>query len=111
MSWPDSTKGGQAFGKFYEQTLLTLPIAGVLFQKSLWASILPFFLIFVSVRSRSWWRMLILNMPIMVTLLTLVAGPTSAYGEAVRYVLPLVYTLPLFLCISLSLLEQGEPEQ
>lgn len=111
MSWPDSTKGGQAFGRFYEQTLLTLPIAGVLFQKALWASILPFFLIFVSVRSRSWWRMLILNMPIMVTLLTLVAGPTSAYGEAVRYVLPLVYTLPLFLCISLSLLEQGEPEQ
>ena len=51
--------------------------------------------------------MLILNMPIIATLLTLVAGPTSAYGEAVRYVLPLVYTIPLFLCISLFVMRDN----
>lgn len=105
-TWPNHTKGGSAFGRFYEQTLLTLPIANVLFQKALWASILPFFLVFVSLKSRDWWRVLILNTPIIVTLLTLIAGPTSAYGEAVRYVLPLVYTIPLFLCLSVFAIKQ-----
>ena len=105
-AWPNHTKGGLAFGRFYEQTLLMLPVVNVLFQKALWASVLPFFLVFVSLRNKDWWRMLILNMPIIATLLTLVAGPTSAYGEAVRYVLPLVYTIPLFLCISLFVMRQ-----
>lgn len=100
-TWPNHTQGGLAFGRFYEQTLLTLPIISILFQKALWASILPFFLIFVSLKNKDWKRLLILNTPVLVTLLTLVAGPTSAYGEAVRYVLPLVYVIPLFLCLSI----------
>lgn len=96
IQWPQDTLANNTVTDFYQNNLLTTPLVNTFFYKSLWSSILPFFLMFIVCRKKQHLKdNLILLSPILVTCLTLYVGPTSSYREATRYVLPLVCTIPI----------------
>lgn len=98
IHWDSDTLAGEQLYRMYREVLLGMPVVSALFYKSLWASVIPFFLVFIVLRmkrSRRKGQALVMLMPIAMTVLSLWAGPTSLYNEAVRYVLPLVCVLPV----------------
>ena len=110
VPWTDNTKAGNAVGKFYTNTILNVPLFNIIYQKALWATILPFVAIFLIFRfnRNNKLNLLVLNMPMLLTMLVLFAGPISIYSEATRYVLPMMYIVPLFLSLTL---EYSQPEE
>lgn len=104
VPWTDNSKAGNAVGKFYTDTLLNVPVLNIVYQKALWATLLPFAAIFFILRfnRKNKLNLLMLNMPMLLTMLVLFAGPISTYSEATRYVLPMMYIVPLFLSLTLQ---------
>lgn len=98
VRWSSGTLAGEDLYRVYREAFLGLPVVGALFYKSLWASVLPFLLVFLALRMRRGGaraEAFAMLMPVVMTALSLYAGPTSLYNEAVRYVLPLVCVLPV----------------
>ena len=109
MPWTDNTKAGNAIGQFYADTLSATPILNIIWQKAFWATILPFAIMFLILRSKkNKLNLLMLNLPIFITMLVLFAGPISTHTEATRYVLPMLYIIPLFLPLTLKHLQPKE---
>lgn len=109
MPWTDNTKAGNAIGQFYADTLSATPILNIIWQKAFWATILPFAIMFLILRSKkNKLNLLILNLPMFITMLVLFAGPISTHTEATRYVLPMLYIIPLFLSLTLKHLQPEE---
>lgn len=103
MPWTDNTKAGNAIGQFYADTLSATPILNIIWQKAFWATILPFAIMFLILRSKkNKLNLLMLNLPMFITMLVLFAGPISTHTEATRYVLPMLYIIPLFLSLTLK---------
>lgn len=113
MGWRSDTLAGDSLYHAYRDGLVGLPVVNGLFYKSLWGSVLPFLLVFlmVGVRRRGVRASgLLILVPIILTALTLYAGPTSLYNEAVRYVLPLVCLLPVIGVIVMRMVATGEEQ-
>ena len=111
MPWTDNTKAGNAIGQFYADTLSATPILNIIWQKAFWATILPFAIMFLILRSKkNKLNLLMLNLPMFITMLVLFAGPISTHTEATRYVLPMLYIIPLFLSLTLKHLSLKNPK-
>ena len=111
IPWTDNTKAGNAIGRFYADTLSATPIFNIIWQKAFWATILPFAIMFLILRSKkNKLNLLMLNLPIFITMLVLFAGPISTHTEATRYVLPMLYIIPLFLSLTLKHLSLKNPK-
>lgn len=111
VPWVDNTKAGNAVETFYMDTLLATPVFNVIWQKAFWATILPsaiMFLILAFGRQKKKLNLLTLNAPMLITMLVLFAGPISTYTEATRYVLPMLYIVPLFLFLTLGQLQSED---
>ena len=103
IPWTDNTKAGNAIGRFYADTLSATPIFNIIWQKAFWATILPCAIMFLILRSKkNKLNLLMLNLPMFITMLVLFAGPISTHTEATRYVLPMLYIIPLFLSLTLD---------
>ena len=111
IPWTDNTKAGNAIGRFYADTLSATPIFNIIWQKAFWATILPCAIMFLILRSRkNKLNLLMLNLPMFITMLVLFAGPISTHTEATRYVLPMLYIIPLFLSLTLKHLSLKNPK-
>lgn len=111
IPWTDNTKAGNAIGRFYADTLSATPIFNIIWQKAFWATILPCAIMFLILRSKkNKLNLLMLNLPIFITMLVLFAGPISTHTEATRYVLPMLYIIPLFLSLTLKHLSLKNPK-
>lgn len=111
IPWTDNTKAGNAIGRFYADTLSATPIFNIIWQKAFWATILPCAIMFLILRSKkNKLNLLMLNLPMFITMLVLFAGPISTHTEATRYVLPMLYTIPLFLSLTLKHLSLKNPK-
>ena len=111
MPWTDNTKAGNAIGQFYADTLSATPILNIIWQKAFWATILPCAIMFLILRSKkNKLNLLMLNLPMFITMLVLFAGPISTHTEATRYVLPMLYIIPLFLSLTLKHLSLKNPK-
>ena len=109
IPWTDNTKAGNAIGRFYADTLSATPIFNIIWQKAFWATILPCAIMFLILRSKkNKLNLLMLNLPMFITMLVLFAGPISTHTEATRYVLPMLYIIPLFLSLTLKHLSRSE---
>lgn len=103
IPWTDNTKAGNVIGRFYADTLSATPIFNIIWQKAFWATILPCAIMFLILRSKkNKLNLLMLNLPMFITMLVLFAGPISTHTEATRYVLPMLYIIPLFLSLTLK---------
>lgn len=111
IPWTDNTKAGNAIGRFYADTLSATPIFNIIWQKAFWATILPCAIMFLILRSKkNKLNLLMLNLPMFITMLVLFAGPISTHTEATRYVLPMLYIIPLFLSLTLKQLSLKNPK-
>lgn len=111
IPWTDNTKAGNAIGRFYADTLSATPIFNIIWQKAFWATILPCAIMFLILRSKkNKLNLLMLNLPMFITMLVLFAGPISTHTEATRYVLPMLYIIPLFLSLTLEHLSLKNPK-
>ena len=111
IPWTDNTKAGNAIGRFYADTLSATPIFNIIWQKAFWSTILPFAIMFLILRSKkNKLNLLMLNLPMFITMLVLFAGPISTHTEATRYVLPMLYIIPLFLSLTLKHLSLKNPK-
>lgn len=111
IPWTDNTKAGNAIGRFYADTLSATPIFNIIWQKAFWATILPCAIMFLILRSKkNKLNLLMLNLPMFITMLVLFAGPISTRTEATRYVLPMLYIIPLFLSLTLKHLSLKNPK-
>ena len=111
IPWTDNTKAGNAIGRFYADTLSATPIFNIIWQKAFWATILPCVIMFLILRSKkNKLNLLMLNLPMFITMLVLFAGPISTHTEATRYVLPMLYIIPLFLSLTLKHLSLKNPK-
>lgn len=111
IPWTDNTKAGNAIGRFYADTLSATPILNIIWQKAFWATILPCVIMFLILRSKkNKLNLLMLNLPMFITMLVLFAGPISTHTEATRYVLPMLYIIPLFLSLTLKHLSLKNPK-
>lgn len=111
IPWTDNTKAGNAIGRFYADTLSATPIFNIIWQKAFWATILPCAIMFLILRSKkNKLNLLMLNLPMFITMLVLFAGPISTHTEATRYVLPMLYIIPLFLSLTLKNLSLKNPK-
>lgn len=111
IPWTDNTKAGNAIGRFYADTLSATPIFNIIWQKAFWATILPCAIMFLILRSKkNNLNLLMLNLPMFITMLVLFAGPISTHTEATRYVLPMLYIIPLFLSLTLKHLSLKNPK-
>lgn len=111
IPWTDNTKAGNAIGRFYADTLSATPIFNIIWQKAFWATILPCAIMFLILRSKkNKLNLLMLNLPMFITMLVLFAGPISTHTEATRYVLPMLYIIPLFLSLTLKHLSLKNPK-
>lgn len=66
------------------------------------------FLILTFGRQKKKLNLLTLNAPMLITMPVLFAGPISTYTEATRYVLPMLYIVPLFLFLTLGQLQSED---
>ena len=84
--------------------LLRIPLVGLVFQRAFWASWIPGFALFYIAREKTHnrGRLLACLIPTLVTLLSLIVGPTSLHQEAIRYLLPMIAAAPGFLALALS---------
>ena len=83
--------------QFVQQTMDWLTgsfIAQLPFARALWATWLPVFLVYECLRRR---KRIVWLLPMLATFLFLWVSPTSATIEGVRYLLPMIYVLPLSL--------------
>ncbi|TCD88096.1 hypothetical protein MCC10011_1718 [Bifidobacterium longum subsp. longum] len=111
IPWTDNTKAGNAIGRFYADTLSATPIFNIIWQKAFWATILPCAIMFLILRAKkNKLNLLMLNLPMFITMLVLFAGPISTHTEATRYVLPMLYIIPLFLSLTLKHLSLKNPK-
>lgn len=111
IPWTDNTKAGNAIGRFYADTLSATPIFNIIWQKAFWVTILPCAIMFLILRSKkNKLNLLMLNLPMFITMLVLFAGPISTHTEATRYVLPMLYIIPLFLSLTLKHLSLKNPK-
>ena len=111
IPWTDNTKAGNAIGRFYADTLSATPIFNIIWQKAFWATILPCVIMFLILRfKKNKLNLLMLNLPMFITMLVLFAGPISTLTEATRYVLPMLYIIPLFLSLTLKHLSLKNPK-
>lgn len=111
IPWTDNTKAGNAIGRFYADTLSATPIFNIIWQKAFWATILPCAIMFLILRfKKNKLNLLMLNLPMFITMLVLFAGPISTHTEATRYVLPMLYIIPLFLSLTLKHLSLKNPK-
>ena len=111
IPWTDNTKAGNAIERFYADTLSATPIFNIIWQKAFWATILPCAIMFLILRSKkNKLNLLMLNLPMFITMLVLFAGPISTHTEATRYVLPMLYIIPLFLSLTLKHLSLKNPK-
>lgn len=111
IPWTDNTKAGNAIGRFYADILSATPIFNIIWQKAFWATILPCAIMFLILRSKkNKLNLLMLNLPMFITMLVLFAGPISTHTEATRYVLPMLYIIPLFLSLTLKHLSLKNPK-
>lgn len=111
IPWTDNTKAGNAIGRFYADTLSATPIFNIIWQKAFWATILPCAIMFLILSSKkNKLNLLMLNLPMFITMLVLFAGPISTHTEATRYVLPMLYIIPLFLSLTLKHLSLKNPK-
>ena len=74
-------------------------MANILFMRALWASVIPFFLLYEVLRpGKGKFRRLVAMMPVNMSFAYLLLVPVSAMGgEPTRYVLQLICVAPLFL--------------
>jgi hypothetical protein len=102
MKWDIDTLGGRQLMTFYD-ALNHVPVLGTLLQPCLWASVLPFFLIFLALGRPRGSRIAEFSwlLPVLLTVLTLYVASTSlTYSDGNRYVLPLVCAIPLCLAMT-----------
>lgn len=99
--WDQFTIGSHILS-YMDKVFAEIPILNIIFVKALWASILPFVVVFIiSIRKRGQrLHMLVWMGPMLLSVLSLYVCPTSIYQDAVRYIFPIVSTIPLFLIIA-----------
>lgn len=78
----------------------SIPGVNIFFSRAVWASVVPFFLLYLALRpEKGKWRRLIGMMPLNMSFAYLLFVPVSGMGgEPTRYVLQLICMAPLFLC-------------
>lgn len=98
--WDAGGYWNESLSDWYGQ-LLTIPVLNLLFSRALWGSFIPGYLVFSSLRAPSGQRMrrLVLYAPVLLTVASLMVGPTSLTREAVRYVAPMVFALPCLMAV------------
>lgn len=79
----------------------SIPVLNVLFNRAFWASIIPFFLLYMVLRpGKGKFHRLVMMMPINMTFAYLLLTPVSGMGgEPTRYLLQLICLLPLFFTV------------
>lgn len=108
--WDAETLTGGKLEKLYDSAM-SIPVLDSLFSGSLYASVLPTFLLFIVLCSKRGKRnTLLLLAPIGLTVLSLLTGPTSATQESIRYLTPLAFLVPLYCAILLPLGIRRMPE-
>lgn len=116
--WNDQlTRGGKAAETFYK-TIQSAPLINVLFLRSTWATIIPFFMLFYLMGQCKGHRSkgLVLLAPILLSMLTLAITPVSIMGgEPTRYIFAMVCTAPFLLfgvdptCETTTQLQSSKP--
>lgn len=98
--WDAGGDWNESLDGWYGQ-LLTIPVLNLLFSRALWGSFIPGYLAFSSLRAPRGHRMsrLVLYAPVLLTVASLLVGPTSLTREAVRYIAPLVFVLPCLIAM------------
>ena len=98
--WNDQqTKGGKAAETIY-RTAESIPLLSILFMRSTWATIIPFFALFSLMGKQKGNRLkgLVLLAPLLLSMLTLTIVPVSIMGgEPTRYLFAMVCASPFLL--------------
>ncbi|PLS28810.1 DUF6020 family protein [Bifidobacterium parmae] len=96
--WPVKSKAGSTVRDVYDAAQ-SVPVLNLLFTKALWASIIPFFLLYEVLRpGKGKFQRLVAMMPLNMSFACLLMVPISAMGgEPTRYILQLMCVIPLFL--------------
>lgn len=107
--WPLKASNSDAARSLYDASQ-GIPVLNVLFFRSLWASIIPFFLLYLAMRpGKGKFRRLVMMMPVDMTFAYLLLTPVSGMGgEPTRYILQLICVLPLFAALALRNAGDGE---
>lgn len=90
---PDSSGG---LARFYG-VVGSLPGVSAFFSKALWMTVLPTLCLFLCLRGKGAVRLVALVVPLLINVAVNLAGPTSAWSEAVRYAVPMVACVPVVL--------------
>lgn len=114
VTWPDSDIKNDFVTSLYN-LVGDIPGVNLLYSQALWATVLPFFALFVVLRARRpqrWGRltMLIGLSPYLMTVVTLFICPVSTGVEVARYILPMVVMAPLMLTYAICGTRQDDVE-
>lgn len=98
--WPTEASHSEAARSLYDAEQ-SIPVLNALFSRSLWASVIPFFLLYMVLRpGKGKFRRLVMMMPVNVTFAYLLLTPVSGMGgEPTRYLLQLICIIPLFFAL------------
>ena len=99
-SWPDSG-AGNAMATDAFNLPKSIPGINLLYNQALWATVLPFFCLYVALKTKTsmrWgrWACLLLLSPYLLTMATLFISPVSTNVEAARYLIGMVSVAALF---------------
>ena len=98
ITWPEASAASCAWASWYNN-LSNTPILNFLMYVCLWASIVPFFLVFyLWRRSKYVIDALISQMPLLLSMGMLLLCPTSGHA---RYMLPMMLAAPIFIAIAI----------
>lgn len=108
--WPKTAVASGTARAIYDAEQ-SIPVLNVLFFRAWWASIVPFFLLYLAMRpGKGKFRRLVAMMPVNMSFAYLLLTPVSGMGgEPTRYLLQLMCVLPLFLAAALA--EQRSQKQ
>lgn len=96
--WPVE-ESHSALARSMYNTEQSIPVFNVLFSRSVWASIIPFYMLYLAIRrGKGKLQRLLAVLPLGLTFLYLLLVPVSGYGgEPTRYVLQAICISPLLL--------------
>lgn len=104
VSWPDADEGNSIARDAFNLPK-SIPVVSALYNQALWASVLPFFCLYVVAKTKTrtrlgrWCTLLMLS-PYLMTMVSLMVCPVSTDVEAARYLIAMVSGGPLYVTLA-----------
>lgn len=109
--WPTEASHSKIARSLYD-TEQSIPVLNGLFSRSIWASVIPFFMLYMVLRpGKGKFRRLVMMMPVNMTFAYLLLTPVSGMGgEPTRYLLQLICIIPLFFSLIVTREREDGPD-